>query len=206
MSVARWKEMHEANVKRAKAGKVGVLFLGDSITEGWGGAGKPVWEKEYAALDAANFGIGGDMTQNVLWRITEGGELEGLSPKVVVLLIGTNNFGLGGHNVDDTAKGVAAVVETLRKKLPAAKVLLLGVFPRDAKPGTGSRKNIAALNEKIAKLDDGKAVRYLDIGGKFLKEDGTLPKDLMPDFLHLSTKGYEVWADAMRPLLTELLK
>jgi len=202
MSVATWKKKHEANVNRAKQGAVDVLFLGDSITEGWGG--NAVWKKHYEPRKAANFGIGGDTTQNVLWRLNNG-EADGITPKVVVLLIGTNNFGLHGDKPDAVAKGVGAVVETLRKKFPRARVLLLGIFPRDAKPETGMRKNIAAVNAIIAKLDDGKAVRYLDIGSKFLSADGTLPKELMPDALHLSPKGYGVWAEAMEPLLVEML-
>jgi lysophospholipase L1-like esterase len=203
MSVATWKQRHEQLLKRAKEGAIDLLFLGDSITEGWGN--NAVWQKRYQPLNAANFGIGGDTTQNVLWRITNG-EIDGLSPKVVVLLIGTNNFGLNGDSVDAAAKGVAAVVATLRKKLPKSKVLLLAVFPRDAQPKTEARNKIAKLNAEIAKLEDKKNVRFLDIGGKFLAPDGSLPKEIMPDALHLSEKGYEIWAEAMDPLLKEMLK
>jgi lysophospholipase L1-like esterase len=206
MSVARWDQMHDGFLKRAKEGKIDVLFLGDSITEGWAGAGRAAWEKNYTPLNAANFGIGGDMTQQVLWRITEGKELEGISPKVVVMMIGTNNFGLGGHKPDDVVKGIQVLLETIQKKLPQTKILLLGIFPRDAKPDTGMRKNIAAVNEQISKWDNGKNLRYLDIGPKFLQPDGTLTKEIMPDFLHLSPKGYEIWAESIQALLTELLK
>ena len=141
----------------------------------------------------------------MLWRI-QNGELEGLAPKAVVLMIGTNNFGLHGDAPADVAKGVAAVVRTLREKLPASKVLLLGVFPRDEKPGTGGRKKILELNKEISALGDKKNVVFLDIGPKFLAPDGTLPKDVAPDFLHLSEKGYQIWADAMAPTLDALLK
>lgn len=206
MSVARWNEMHESFVKRGKEGPIEVLFLGDSITEGWGGAGRPVWEKNYAPLKAANFGIGGDMTNQVLWRITEGKELEGLNPKVCVLMIGTNNFGLGGQNVDSVVKGVKAVVDTLHAKLPKTKILLLGIFPRDSKPDTPMRKNIAAVNAQIAKADNGNTVRYLDIGPTLQQPDGSLSKEIMPDYLHLSTKGYEIWAAAIEATLKEMLK
>ncbi|HYG76763.1 MAG TPA: GDSL-type esterase/lipase family protein [Planctomycetota bacterium] len=204
MSVKRWNEMHESFLKRAKAGKIDLLFLGDSITEGWGN--NAVWQKNYAPLNAANFGIGGDVTQNVLWRITTGGELEGVSPKAVVLMIGTNNFGLHGDKEEDVVKGITTLVTTLRTKLPAAKILLLGIFPRDQKPDTHFRKKIKAVNDQISKLDNGKEIRYLDIGPKLLAEDGTLPKDIAPDFLHLSPKGYQIWADAINPLLAELMK
>jgi lysophospholipase L1-like esterase len=202
MSVARWTQLHESFLKRVKEGKIDLLFLGDSITEGWGQ--NAVWQKSYGPLNAANFGIGGDTTENVLWRI-QNGEIEGISPKVIVLLIGTNNFGLEGHQPDGVAKGIATIVQSLRKKLPSSKVLLLAIFPRDEKPGTESRNRIKKVNDQIAPLDDRKNVRYLDIGPKLANPDGTLSKDIMPDFLHLSEKGYQIWADAMDPLLKQLM-
>jgi lysophospholipase L1-like esterase len=202
MSIATWKSMHEKHLKRTQEGKVDLLFLGDSITQGWGD--NVVWKKYYTPRNAANYGIGGDTTQNVLWRINNGA-IEGLTPKVVVLLIGTNNFGLEGDKPEDVGRGITAIVKTLREKLPQTKVLLLGILPRDEKPGTSSRQKIAAVNEAIAKLDDGQNVRYFHFGDKFLNADGTLPKELMPDFLHLSEKGYSVWAESMEPLLKQLL-
>jgi lysophospholipase L1-like esterase len=203
MSVATWKGKHEAMLKRAKEGNVDLVFLGDSITEGWGN--NAVWQKHYGALNAVNFGIGGDTTQNVLWRITNG-EIDGISPKAVVLLIGTNNFGLNGDPVEGVAKGVTAVVQTLRKKLPKTKILLLAVFPRDEKPKTDGRNKIAKLNELLAKMEDKKNVRTLDLGPKFLQPDGSISKDIMPDFLHLSEKGYQIWAEGMDALLKEMMK
>jgi lysophospholipase L1-like esterase len=203
MSTASWKERHERFLARAKEGACDLLFVGDSITEGWGA--NTVWQKTNAPRKAVNIGIGGDTTQNVLWRL-QNGEVDGLAPKAVVLMIGTNNFGLHGDAAGDVAKGVAAVVQTLRRKLPSSKILLLGVFPRDEKPGTGMRKKIGELNAQIAGLGDRKTVHYLDIGAKFLAADGTLSKDVMPDFLHLSEKGYQIWADAMEPALAPLLK
>jgi len=202
MSTARWNQMHEANLARVKKGNVDLLFVGDSITEGWGN--NAVWQKNYAPLNAVNLGIGGDTTENVLWRL-ENGEVEGITPKVAVLLIGTNNFGLEGHAPDAVTKGVAAVVQTLRKKLPATKILLLAIFPRDEKPNTDMRKKIKSVNEQIVKLDDRKNVRFLDLGAKLSNPDGSLSKEVMPDFLHLSEKGYQIWADAMAPLLKELM-
>ncbi len=202
MSVARWTQMHESFLKRAKEGKIDLLFLGDSITEGWGN--NAVWQKHYGAQNAANFGIGGDTTENVLWRI-QNGELEGIAPKVTVLLIGTNNFGLEGHAPDAVAKGIAAVVQTIHKKLPGTKVLLLAIFPRDEKPNTETRGKIKKVNDQIAKLDDRKTVRYLDLGPKLANPDGSLSKEIMPDFLHLSEKGYQIWAESMDPLLKEMM-
>jgi lysophospholipase L1-like esterase len=203
MSVASWNQRHENFVKRAKEGKVDLLFLGDSITEGWGN--NAVWKKHYGELNAANFGIGGDTTQQVLWRITTGGEIEGLAPKVAVLMIGTNNFGLEGHQPADVAKGIGTIVQTLRKKLPGTKILLLAIFPRDEKPTSEMRARIKKVNEQIATLDDKKTVRYLDIGAKLSNADGSLSKEVMPDFLHLSEKGYQIWAEAMDPLLKQLM-
>ena len=202
MSVATWNNRHEQYLKRAKEGNCDLLFLGDSITEGWGN--NETWKKTYAPRQAVNFGIGGDTTQNVHWRITNG-ELEGLTPKAIVLMIGTNNFGLHNDKPEDVVRGVAALVKVLRSQRPDAKILLLGMFPRDQMPDTDFRKRIKTANEQLAQPADEKSVTFLDIGGKFLAEDGSLPKEIMPDFLHLSAKGYEIWAEAMEPALKKLL-
>jgi lysophospholipase L1-like esterase len=198
-----WMNRHERYVARAKQGNVNVLFLGDSITQGWEGNGKQVWKERYEPLHAANFGIGGDRTQHVLWRLRAGKELEGIHPKVVVLMIGTNNT--GSNSPEDIAAGVTAIVQELSTQRPDAKLLLLGVFPRSPKTGDKIRDKIKDINERIAKLDDGKLVRYLDIGDKFLEKDGSLTKEIMPDYLHLSPKGYTIWADAIQPSLDEML-
>jgi beta-glucosidase len=205
MSIATWKKLHEGHLARTKKGDVDVVFLGDSITQGWDGDGKNVWKKRYEPIRAANYGIGGDTTREVLFRLNDG-ILDGIKPKVVVLMIGTNNFGLPGDSAADTAKGVAAVVSTIRKKAPDAKILLLGIFPRDKAANTAFRKKIAEANESIAKLADAKNVTVLDIGKTFLTDDGTLPADVMPDALHLSEKGYGIWADAIDEPLKALLK
>lgn len=199
---AQFMKQHEAFIDIAKKGDVDVLFLGDSITAGWRGNGSEVWAKNFAPLKAANFGIGGDRTQHVLWRILNG-ELNGIQPRVAVLMIGTNNS--GGDPAPDIAEGVTTIVKTIREKSPTTKVLLLAVFPRGEKiPNPGNDKLIE-VNKTIAKLDDGKNVRFLDIGPKFLTSDGQLPKEIMPDYLHLSPKGYEIWAEAILPLLHEML-
>jgi beta-glucosidase len=194
-----WMEMHRRFLDRARQGKVDLLFLGDSITQGWND--NAVWKRFYGPRNAANFGIGGDRTQHVLWRI-QNGELEGIEPKVVVLMIGTNNASSG--TPDEIAQGVTAIVEELRHRLPQAKILLLGVFPRDEKP-TARRDKLASVNAKIAKLDDGSHVKFLDIGKSFLNEDGTISPEIMPDYLHLSHKGYRIWAEAMEPTLWSML-
>lgn len=196
-------DRHAKFVERAKQGDVGVVFLGDSITQGWGN--NEVWKQHYEPLKAANFGIGGDRTQHVLWRITNG-ELDGISPKVAVIMIGTNNT--GGDSAEKIAEGVTEIVKTVRTKLPTTKVLLLAVFPRgqDPEKSKASREKIAAVNAIIAKLDDGKTVRYLDLTPKFLEADKTISKEVMPDYLHLSKKGYTIWAEGMKPLLDEMIK
>ncbi len=201
MTEKQWLERHEKLVNRSRQGNVDVMFLGDSITQGWPG---PVWNKHFGSMNAANYGIGGDATQHVLWRL-ENGEAQNITPKVVVLLIGTNNFGNLNDNAADTARGVEAVVASLRHKFPAAKILLMGIFPRAEKPDHDFRRRIAQANARIAQLHDGNTVHYLDIGDKFLAPDGTLPKEIMPDFLHLSPKGYEIYAEAITPTLKKLL-
>lgn len=204
MKVTAWNERHAKHLEMIKSGGGDLLFVGDSITEGWGGAGKEVWKQEYAPGKALNLGIGGDTTQNVLWRLANG-EVEGLKPKVVVLMIGTNNFGLHQDKPADVIRGVTAVVASLREKLPQSHVLLLSIFPRDANPAAGIRTKISEVNSAIAKLDDGKAVHWLDIGKVFMEADGTLSKEVMPDFLHLSGEGYKRWAEAIRQPLAELV-
>jgi lysophospholipase L1-like esterase len=195
---------HKLFLKVVEKGEADVIFLGDSITQGWEGAGKTVWAEHFAPLKAVNLGIGGDQTGHVLWRITEGKELEPIKPKVAVIMIGTNNT--GGHSADQIAGGIKAIVEELRKQKPEMKILLLGVFPRSAQPSAPVRDKIKAINATISKLDDGKAVFYKDIGAKFLVSDGTLDKKIMPDYLHLSTAGYEIWAAAIKDDVLKLLK
>jgi beta-glucosidase len=194
-----WMKMHEGFLERAKKGGVDLLFLGDSITQGWNN--NDVWKRYYEPRKAANFGIGGDRTEHVLWRI-QNGELEGIDPKVVVLMIGTNNS--GSATPDEIAQGVTAIVKELRAKKPAAKILLLGVFPRSEKP-SAVRERLKSVNAQIATLDDGSHVKFLDISKSFLNDDDTISKDIMPDFLHLSGKGYRIWADAMEPTLWSML-
>ena len=194
---------HKEFLAIAMKGGVEVVFLGDSITQGWGN--NKTWQKYYTPMKAANFGIGGDQTGHVLWRITEGKELEGITPKVAVLMIGTNNS--SGQSAEHITEGITLIVKTIHEKSPKTKVLLLAVFPRGEKAGTPIREKLAKINANIAKLDDGgKTVKFLDIGEKFLEKDGTLTKQVMPDFLHLSAKGYEIWAESMNPTLEALLK
>ncbi|HEY6167577.1 MAG TPA: platelet-activating factor acetylhydrolase IB subunit [Verrucomicrobiae bacterium] len=206
---ANWVKRHDGFVAEAKKGGIDVLFLGDSITDGWRSKGKAVWDKNFAPLKAANFGISGDRTQHVLWRLRNG-ESEGYRPKAIVLMIGTNNTGkerdgTPRNTTPEIVEGVAAVVKELRYRFPHAKILFLAIFPRGEKD-SDARKQVAEVNQSLAKLNDGKQVVYLDIGGKFLDADGNLPKDIMPDLLHPNEKGYEIWAEAIKEPLNKLLK
>jgi lysophospholipase L1-like esterase len=196
-----WVKRHEGFVQRAKQGDVNILFMGDSITDGW--RGQKLWKEKYEPMKAVDFGIGGDRTEHVLWRM-ENGELQGIKPKVIVLMIGTNNT--GKNSAPEIVEGITAIVKKFRKDLPESKILLLGVFPRGATADMPIRQKIKDINAQIAKLDDGKAVKYLDIGDKFLDTEGNLPKDIMPDALHPNAKGYQIWADAMEPTLQAMLK
>jgi lysophospholipase L1-like esterase len=200
----RNNDRHKQFLKIVAKGEGEVIFLGDSITQGWEGSGKKVWQENFASLKPVNLGIGGDQTGHVLWRITEGKELEPLKPKAAVIMIGTNN--MGGHSSEQIAGGIKAIVEELRKQKPEMKILLLGIFPRSANAKDPIRDKIKKTNEIIAKLDDGKMVFYKDIGDKFLDKDGVLDKKIMPDLLHLSQDGYEIWAAAIKDDLQKLLK
>jgi lysophospholipase L1-like esterase len=204
-----WQATHKGFLDRTKQGRekkdINVVFFGDSITQGWGDAGKAVWEKNYAPLGAVNYGIGGDTTRQVLWRI-QNGEIEGLNPKLVVLKIGTNNLYDDNNSGSDEeiAEGIKTIVKTLRQKLPKTKILLLGILPRQNEWFSNRAKNINAI---IAKLDDGKAVRYFDMSAKFQTEVGkVVPQLYTDDQLHLATPGYQMWAETMQPLFSQMMK
>jgi lysophospholipase L1-like esterase len=200
---AKFMKLHEQFVDKAKQGDTDLLFLGDSITAGWN-AQKEIWEQHFGQYKPANFGIGGDRTQHVLWRI-ENGELEPpMKPKAIVLMIGTNN---SAHDpADKIAAGIEKIVTTARQKT-GAKVLLLAVFPRGetAEKAAKQRETIKGINERIRKLDDGKNVRFRDLTGQFMNADGTISKDIMHDYLHLTRKGYEIWAEALDEPLKEMM-
>jgi lysophospholipase L1-like esterase len=206
---------HASFLARAKSGPIGLLFLGDSITERWKTA-PHIWQAYYGKWEPANFGIGGDRTQNLIWQI-EHGELEGVAPKVVVLMIGTNNS--ADYSAEEIAAANRKIVAMIRARLPGSRILVLGILPRgprDAKGGpitqaaiddAARRKlTIEAVNRDLARLDDGQAVRFLDIGAVFLGQDGRIPHALMPDQLHPGPAGYQLWADAMQPLLDAMMK
>lgn len=197
---------HNQNKEIAKAGNIDVLFMGDSITDFWRSetgayAGKPVFDKYFGGVKVANFGISGDTTQGVLYRL-KNGEGQGYQPKAVMLMIGTNNK--GRNTPAEIAEGIGAIVLELRNDFPNAKILLLGIFPHGASPTAPQRAQIKEINEKIAKLNDDKFVFYRDIGEKFLDAQGNIPQDVMSDALHPSAKGYEIWAEAVKDELAKL--
>jgi lysophospholipase L1-like esterase len=202
----QFQAKHQANLAVAKQGDADVLFMGDSITDFWRNAegpfaGKPVLDRHFGNWKVANFGIAGDTTQGVLYRL-QNGEGEGFRPRAVMLMIGTNNT--ARNTAAEIAEGIGAVVLELQRDFPGAKILLLGVFPR-GRPNDPVRGTIAEINRTIAKLEDGERVHYLDIGAKFLAPDGSIPADVMSDLLHPSTKGYEIWAEAVREPLSKLM-
>ena len=200
-------QKHQANLEVAKKGDIDLLFMGDSITDFWRGSnppydGKAVFDKYFGNLKVANFGIAGDTTQGVLFRL-QNGEGMGFSPRAIMLMIGTNNT--MQNTAPEIAEGIGAVVLELQKDFPEAKILLLAVFPRN-KPGDPVRKTIDEINNKILKLDDGKKIFYLDIGSVFLNEKGEIPPDVMSDSLHPTAKGYELWAEAVKDHIARLMK
>jgi lysophospholipase L1-like esterase len=204
---------HRDLLKKARAGRIDVYFLGDSITRRWHANDYPAfqenWKKNFFGWNAANFGWGGDRTENVLWRLAHG-ELDGVHPKVIVLLVGTNNVGESPRAdddalVDDTVSDIAAILKTLQEKAPNAKIILMGITPQNAGGATAAMPIINRINDRLAKLADGKTIRYLNINDKLADPQGRLHDGVTVDGLHLSTAGYQVWADALTPILTEWL-
>jgi lysophospholipase L1-like esterase len=202
---AGWEKDHAAFAARAKEGNVDLLFVGDSITRGWRGA-QDAWDKTFGPWKPVNFGIGGDRTEHVLYRL-QNGELDGVSPKAIVLLIGTNNSAVG-DKPEDIAAGVQAILRTVHEKCPKARVLLLSILPRGADAGDPKRQSNQQTNALLAKLDDGgKTVRFLDVTGRFMAADGAIIKDAYgADLLHLTHKGYEMMAQAIGPVVKEMME
>jgi lysophospholipase L1-like esterase len=203
-------------LERAKEGHINAVFLGDSITDFWRfeepkRGGRLIWDREITPLGAANFGISADRTQHVLWRIQQG-DLDGLQPRALVMMIGTNNTGFERDKVTprntpaETIEGISAIVRTLRERLPETKILLLAIFPRGAQPDEPQRAQIAEINAGIQTLADQQHVFWLDFSAQLLEADGTLSPEVMPDYLHPGAKGYRIWMDAMREPLLKLLQ
>lgn len=205
------KIAHDELVQKARKGGIDVYFAGDSIVRRWGATDYPEllanWKANFFGWNAANFGWGADRTQNILWRL-ENGELDGVHPKVIVILAGTNNVGSqpgDERKVEDIARGIKAIIDVCRRKAPEATIILTALFPRN--DNMAVMPEIERINSRIARLADGSRVRYLDINSKLAARDGRLFEGMMNerDKLHPTLKGYQVWADALKPILRELL-
>lgn len=192
-------------LQRAKdnPGPCDIAFIGDSITQGWEGSGKNVWQKYYGGRKCLNFGVGGDRTQHVLWRF-ENGQLDGIKPKAAVLMIGTNNSNKDDNTEGEILEGVLAIVKQIRTRLPETKILVVGIFPR-GQTFSAQRGKILQINQALAKVADGQMIHYVDFGSQLIEADGSISKAIMPDALHLSERGYEIWAEAIEGKLKELL-
>ena len=206
-AVRWWMKRHDEKIaERKKMEKVDLLLVGDSITHSWENKGKagPVWEKYYAKRNALNIGFSGDRTEHVLWRLQHGA-VDDISPKLAILMIGTNNAGHRKEDPKDTALGVQAILEEMKTRLPKTKILLLAIFPRGKDANDPLRKLNEGTNKIIQDYADDKVVFFLNINDKFLEKGGVLPKTIMPDLLHPNKKGYEIWAEAMEPTVKELM-
>src|SRR5690242_6251686 len=210
---ANSERAHEDLLAKTTAGRIDIYFEGDSITRRWGATDYPDllanWKQNFFGWNAADFGWGGDKTENILWRL-ESGELEGVNPKVIVLLAGTNNVGHSLPPGGDDAKisavtsGIQAILKVLQAKAPEATTILTAIFPRNDDPA--AMPIIDKINDNLSKLADGEKIRFLNINDKLADRDGKLFDGMMnPDQLHPALKGYQVWADALKPIFTELL-
>jgi len=197
-----WMRTHQALNKIADTGKGDLMFLGDSITAGWKSQAA-LYNAEFGKYHPVNFGIGGDCTENILYRL-QNGNLSKIRPKVIVLLIGTNNLNLNSNTPQETFEGVQAIIKEIHERSPDSKILLLGILPREEKPGGRLRTAVEETNKLLPSLNDGKTVFYLDIGPRFLQPDGSISREVMTDFVHPAAKGYQIWAEAIREPLSAL--
>ena len=197
-------------LQRAKdaPGDYDIEFIGDSITEGWEGVGRNVWQEFYGKRKCINMGVGGDRTQHVLWRI-DNGQLDGIRAKIAIVMIGTNNSntnraGIEDNSTADILAGVTAIVNQIRTRQPDTKIILLGIFPRGA-TFSPQRGKILEVNQALARLDDATNIFFMDIGSKFIENDGSISRSMMRDYLHPGEAGYRIWAEATEPKIKELL-
>ena len=200
---------HEQLLEKAKKGGIDVYFLGDSITRRWGAIDYPEllanWKTNFFGWNAANFGWGADRIENILWRV-ENGELDGVNPKVIVVLAGINNVGTvpgGDAKVENITRGLRALVNVCQRKATNAVIVLTALFPRN--DNMAVIPTINRINENLAKLADGKKIRYLNVNDKLADKDGKLFDGMSKDKLHPSLKGYQIWADGLKPIFTEIL-
>lgn len=210
-----WMKRHQAILEQIPKTNPQLIFIGDSITHGWERKGRAVWDASYAPYDALNLGFGGDRTEHVLWRL-QNGEIDGIWPRLAVLMIGTNNAAREQYSPQQIADGIRMIVCTLRQKLPETRILILAIFPRGSDEQRNDRTQDASynplwakndrVNQMISKFADGRMIFYLDINKAFVNEQGVLTREVMPDLLHPEEKGYALWAEAMGPTLQRLLR
>ncbi len=203
----QWEQRALAQIAdgQKQAASVQLIFDGDSITDFFQHrAGKDVWSARYGSLHAVDFAISGDWTQHLLWRLSKG-QAEGMKPKLIALMIGTNNM-QSTSTPEEIAGGVKQIIQTYQQRCPGAVILLQAIFPRAPKPDDPYRLKVDETNKLLFRLGDGKSVVYVDFGAKFLQPDGTLTPDIMPDYLHPSAKGYGIWADAIQPYIDKYVK
>lgn len=195
------RHKHYVQITKSSNGTIPIIFLGDSITEGWSFNGWAIYKSKYTPLGVVNYGISADRTEHVLWRI-QNGEIQGLSPKLIVLMIGVNN--LGYYKDKDIAFGIITIVEYLRNVLSNTKILLLGILPRN---GGNAWTRIIEINRNIAKLNDNENIHFLDMFNNFTSDQwGIVNNNLFYDGLHLTSAGYQMWADLMDPLFNDIIK
>ncbi len=201
-AAAWWVDRHNSFNARIAKGNVDLILIGDSITHAWDSQIQ-LWAKYYAPRNTVNLGISGDRTQHVLWRLANG-NIDGIDPKLAVIMIGTNNSNAKDNTGEEIGDGIIAICSKLRTQLPNTKILILAIFPRNAKDGPQRQKN-ALASEIASRIADGRMIHYMDINDKFLTADGTLTKEIMPDLLHPKEKGYKIWAEAIEPKIAELM-
>jgi len=202
-----WLPRHQEKVALAQQGNIDLLMIGDSITHGWDnkGAGLATWQQHFGDINSLNIGFGGDRTENVLWRLAHQG-VDGISPKLAVIMIGTNNTGHRMEQPHYIAKGVHEIVTELKQQLPNTKLLLLGIFPRGELPTDKLRINNNSTNQLLANIAQQQQILYADINQHFLTDQGELTTEIMPDLLHPNKKGYEIWAQALTPYIDQYVR
>jgi lysophospholipase L1-like esterase len=198
-----WNNRHQKILNTIASGDFDLIYVGDSITHGFEGAGKEMWAKYYAPRNALNMGFSGDRTQQVLWRFDHG-EIDGISPKLAILMIGTNNSNGQDNTAEEIADGIKAICAKMREKLPKTKILMLAIFPRGEGTSPQREKN-ARASELASQIADGRHIFYLDINKAFLDEDGILSRGIMPDLVHPNENGYKIWAEAIEPTVKNLM-
>jgi len=204
MSVEDWCRRVSSNLNDPSREGARLVFMGDSITEGWRHAAKDVWDQYFSDYQALSLGVSGDQTQHLLWRLANG-EVDQLRPELLVLLIGVNNVGYGGWSEADTAAGVKAVLSDLRRRLPETKIIHLAIFPAGASKDDEFRKKIQRTNELLQDIQIPEVI-FRDIGSAFMDADGGISSHVMYDYLHPTSEGYRRWAAALEPELTGLLR